>query len=299
MRKSRNARTGGQKSVRWTVAIGNNARARALKLPRPAALELDFPEISPVFSIFAPMAREQAFDVAEMAIATFLQAIAYGKPLTLLPVVMAARYQEAALLCLRDSAIAGPADLRGRRVGVRAYSQTTGLWLRGVLADDFGVRAEDVRWTTFEDAHVSEYRDPVFTTRAGAGKELMAMLKARELDAIVVGSDPLVDPELRAVFADPAAAGRAFQARRGFMPINHVLVARRDVAREHPAELAALARQFADLGVESYRAGRPAMTPALAMAARLAAVQGLTPKALTLDEIWAHSPNLDTASTAA
>ena len=59
--------------------------------------------------------------------------------LLLLPIAMAARFQESALLCRADSAIRGPADLAGRRVGVRAYSQTTGMWLRGLLADDWGV----------------------------------------------------------------------------------------------------------------------------------------------------------------
>ena len=55
-----------------------------------------------------------------------------------------------------DSALTGPGDLSGRRVGVRAYSQTTGLWLRGILAEEFGVKPTDVRWVTFEGAHVEE-----------------------------------------------------------------------------------------------------------------------------------------------
>ena len=92
------------------------------------------------------MVRERRFDVCEMAIGTFLQAKAYGVALTLLPIAVAARFQESALLCRVDSDIRGPADLAGRRVGVRAYSQTTGLWLRGLLSDDFGVAPEDVRW---------------------------------------------------------------------------------------------------------------------------------------------------------
>ena len=71
-----------------------------------------------------------------MAIATFLQAKAWGKPRVLLPVVMAARFQQSALLCRADGGIGGPADLAGRRIEVRAYSQTTGMWLRGILADE-------------------------------------------------------------------------------------------------------------------------------------------------------------------
>ena len=69
---------------------------------------------------------------------------------------MAARFQESALLCRADGEVRGPADLAGRRIGVRAYSQTTGMWLRGILADDYGVRPEPMRWVTFEGAHVAE-----------------------------------------------------------------------------------------------------------------------------------------------
>ena len=68
-----------------------------------------------------------------MAIAMVLQAIAYGVEIALLPVVMASRFQEAALFVRVDSPIKSWADLKGKRVGVRAYSQTTGLWLRGIL----------------------------------------------------------------------------------------------------------------------------------------------------------------------
>ena len=97
------------------------------------------------------------------------QAKAYGKPIVVLPVMVAARFQEAALLCRADSDLRGPADLAGRRVGVRAYSQTTGMWLRGILADDHGVRPDAMRWVTFEDTHVAEARDPPWAERAAPG----------------------------------------------------------------------------------------------------------------------------------
>jgi len=149
---------------------------------------------------FAPMVRDQRFDVSEIAIATFLQARAYRKPLVLLPVVLAARFQQSALLCRVDSAIRGPGELAGCRVGVRAYSQTTGVWLRGILSDSYGLRPEEIRWITFEDAHVPEYRDPPWTERALPGKDMLAMLHEGELDAIIVGNDLPDDPALRPVF---------------------------------------------------------------------------------------------------
>src|ERR1700754_950728 len=105
-------------------------------LQHPAALRprrrdsplftLECEDINPVNRAFAPMVRALRFDVCEIAIGTFLQALAYDKALVLLPVAVAARFQDPALICRADSDLTGPADLRGRRVGIRAYSQTTG-----------------------------------------------------------------------------------------------------------------------------------------------------------------------------
>ena len=241
-----------------SAAVGSYPHTLALKAGRIAsdALRLDFAEISPINRAFAPMVRERRFDVCEMAIGTFLQAKAYGKELVLLPITTLARFQEAALLCRADSQIRGPADLAGRRVGVRAYSQTTGLWLRGLLADEYGVRAEDVHWITFEGAHVLEYADPAFVERAAPGKELLKMLRDRELDAVIVGADEPDDPELRTVFPDPDDAATAFRDKYRFVPINHMIVVRSEIAVERPDLAAELTRMFA-----AAKAASVALTP--------------------------------------
>ena len=245
------------------------------------------------------MVRELRFDVCEMAIATFLQAKAYGKPLVLLPVTVAARFQEGALLCRADGAIRGPADLDGRRLGVRAYSQTTGMWLRGVLADDHGVRPEQVRWVTFEDAHVAEYRDPPFVERAPSGKGLLPMLRAGELDAVIVGNDAPDDPDLRPVFPDPAAAAEAFWRKHRFVPVNHLVTVRRELAEERPDLVAELVRMFRDAkaaappaenGRDPLPTGRAALQPAVDLALRYADEQGLLPRRLGPEEVWDGLP---------
>jgi 4,5-dihydroxyphthalate decarboxylase len=264
-------------------------------------LRLEFVDVSPINRAFAPMAREQRFDICEMAIATFLQAKAYGKPLVLLPIALAARGQEEALLCRADSAIKGPADLAGRRVGVRAYSQTTGMWLRGVLAEDFGLRPQDMRWTVFEDAHVAEYRDPPFVERAPPGADLMSMLRAGALDAIIVGNDPPNDPNLRTVFPNPAAAGAAFRRKHGFTPVNHLAAVRRDLADVRPDLVAELMRMFREAKAAAGLAPsiqsalpmtRAAVRPAVALATTCAAEQGLLPRRLDEAEVWEGLPNV-------
>jgi 4,5-dihydroxyphthalate decarboxylase len=286
-----------------SLAIGSYPHTLALKSGRVASqkLRLQFEDIAPINRAFAPMVREGRFDVSEIAIATFLQAKAFGKPVVLLPIAAAARFQESALLCRVDGAIRGPADLAGRRVGVRAYSQTTGLWLRGRLADDFGLRPQDIRWITYEGAHVLEFVDPAFVERASPGKELLTMLRDGELDAVIVGNDVPSDPTLSTVFPDPRAAANTFWEKHRFVPINHMIVARREIAERRPDLVKELFALFAASKAASDAAnqmrdgapiGREAVAPSIAMALRLAEEQGLLPRPLKLDEVWEGSPPL-------
>jgi 4,5-dihydroxyphthalate decarboxylase len=276
--------------VSLTVAIGRTKRTEALfdgSVADPA-LPLELPTIPVISRAFAPMVREGRYPVSEMAIATFLMAREAGAPMVLLPCVLAARFQEAALLCCADGPIRSPADLRGARIGIRAYSQTTGLWLRGTLAERFGLAADEMRWITFEDAHVAGYRDPPCAQRAPQGSTLEGMLKAGELDAAIFGADMPSDAALRPVFADARAAGVAFEAAHGFVPVNHLLVARADVARDRAGDLARLLALLARAGASV--TPRAALAPALTLVAGFCAAQGLTTRSLTLDEIWHGTP---------
>ena len=282
-----------------SIAIGDYPHTAALKAGEVASekFALDFKAVSPINRAFAPMARERKFDVSEMAIATVLQAIAYGVEIALLPVVTASRFQEAALFHRADSPLTGPGDLRGKRVGVRAYSQTTGLWLRGILQESFDLAPADIAWTTFEGAHVAAYVDPPFVTRAQVGKDLLMMLREGELDAAIVGADVPDDPGLRLLFADPKAAGEAFYARHGFVPINHMVVMKREWARE-PGIAEELCRLFAASKARGASApgrdrapiGREAIAPSVRLAAEFAYEQGLLPRRLEEQEIWRDSP---------
>jgi 4,5-dihydroxyphthalate decarboxylase len=266
-----------------SLAIGRTPRTQALLAAPPAGFAVE--DVSPISRAFAPMLRAARYDVSEMAIASFLMARAAEVPVVLLPSVLAARAQEGSLLCRADAPLRGPEDLRGQRVGVRAYSQTTGMWLRGVLAERHGIAAGDVQWITFEDAHVAGFADPPFCTRAPAGASLEAMLRAGEIAAAIFGNDAPKDAALRPVFPDAEAAGEAFRAAHGFTPVNHLLVARREIAAARADDIARLQD-----ALSSAATTRAALAPALRLAARWCAAQGLTPHELTLDEIWAGTP---------
>ena len=252
-----------------------------------------FNEIAPISRAFAPMVRAQRFDVSEMAMATALQAVAYRKPITVLPIAVAARFQEAALLCRADSTMRGPEDLKGRRIGVRAYTQTTVMWLRGILADDYGIEPSMLRWTSFEDAHVAEYADPAWVERAPAGANLLDLLRSGAIDAAIVGNDMPSDPAFRTLYADPAAAGARFRATHGFMPVNHLIVVKTALVEAEPDLPAALVRLFEQSrdaappgGPAAPPIGPDAVLPSWLLAARYCLAQGLLPHAVGASALW-------------
>ena len=237
-----------------------------------------------VATAFKRVVRNLEFDVAEMAIMTFLVAKAFDKPYRLLPFVVMARYQHPYLVSWKSL---GPKDLEGKRVGVRSYSVTTGAWIRGILMEDHGVDISRIRWLTFEEAHVAEFRDPPSVQRAPAGKDINAMLLAGEIDAAILGAVP-TDPRLRPVIADPEAAGKRWGEKHGAVQLNHLVGVKSTVSK-------ATADEVYGLLLESKKAaGNPPMLPHgvdanrrnLEVAIDCAYKQNMIPRRYTVEELF-------------
>jgi 4,5-dihydroxyphthalate decarboxylase len=237
---------GDEKIETLSACIGNYPHTKLLKGGdiKSDLVKLIFTEVNPVNRAFLMMVRELKFDVCEMAIVTYLQAKAYGKPLMLLPVTTLARFQQSALLYNSERGTLRVEDLAGRRVGVRAFSQTTGVWIRGILWKDYGLDLGKVKWVTFEDAHVAEYRDPPGIERAPAGKEITKMLLDGELDAAIFGGEMPTDPRLKSVIADADAAGKDWYAKYHTVPINHMVVVKDSLSKSKPEIVREVYRMF-------------------------------------------------------
>src|SRR6476659_9123302 len=197
------------------IAIGDYPHTLPLKRGEIVSpwLTLDFVEVKPMYKAFLPMVRQHAFDASDMALVTAIQAKAYGKGLTLLPAAMLARFQHGTVLYNSARGTLTPADLPGKRVGVRSYGQTTGVWLRGILENDYGVDMSRVQWVTFEDGHVAEAKDPPGVIRAAAGEDMTQMLLDGALDAAIYGAAMPDDARLQSVIPDPDGAAKAWYAK--------------------------------------------------------------------------------------
>jgi 4,5-dihydroxyphthalate decarboxylase len=275
-------------TMRLRTLLGDHPCTKALKdgSLKSDLVTFDFADYSPTNKGFKPMVREGAFEVSEMAIVTYLMAKSFGKPMVLLPNVVLARFQHAYALYNAKSGTMIPADLNGKRVGIRSFTTTTGAWLRGILANDYGVDLNSIDWVTFEDAHVAEFTDT--TKRAPAGKQIIQMLIDGELDAVLGEKSEL--PGLKPLFGDVGREEKSWFAKHGVTPINHMVVVSERLSRDHPEAVREVFRLLRESAARapaaSPRFSADEMRRSLETIVRYSAQQALIPRAFSVDELF-------------
>jgi 4,5-dihydroxyphthalate decarboxylase len=218
-----------------------------------------------------------------MAIVTYLMAKNFNKPMVLLPDVVMARFQHGHAFYNGKRGVLTPADLAGKRVGIRSFTTTTGAWLRGILVDDHGVDLDAIDWVTFEDAHVAEFVD--MTRRAPAGKQIVQMLLDGELDAIL--GEKVEHPDLKPLFADVKAEEARWFARHAFKPINHMVVVAQELSDRHPEAVREVHRLLSQAAsAANARFGPAEMRRSLECMIGYSAQQGLIAQRFTFDELF-------------
>jgi 4,5-dihydroxyphthalate decarboxylase len=245
---------------------------------------------------FKPMLRDDAFDAGELAIGTYLQARFAGKPVALLPAVVMGRPQHHCILYRSACGTLTPRDIEGSRVGTRMYSQTTGIWVRGILRHEYGVDLDRVTWLCADAPHVAEYRDPQNAERLPAGaKPVERMLTDGDIDFALLGNDMPGESGVRHLIHDPHDAARTWCEKYGAVPINHLFVLRAELATTRPdvvrevyrmllesknaAGVAPGAIDYHPFGVENIR-------KALDMFIRYSVEQSIIPQRMKADDMF-------------
>jgi 4,5-dihydroxyphthalate decarboxylase len=272
-------------AMRLRTLLGDHPCTAALKNGsiRSDLVEFDFVEYTPTNKGFKPMVREGAFDVSEMAIVTYLMAKNFNKPMVLLPDVVMARFQHGHAFYNARRGVLTPADLAGKRVGIRSFTTTTGAWLRGILANDYGVNLDATDWVTFEDAHVAEFVDT--TRRAPAGKQIVQMLLDGELDAIL--GEKVGHPDLKPLFADVKAEEARWFSKHGVNPINHMVIVAQELSDRHPEVVREVHRMLSEAASAAKSRFQAAeMRRSLECITGYTAEQGLIARRFAVDELF-------------
>ncbi|MEA2641234.1 MAG: 4,5-dihydroxyphthalate decarboxylase [Chloroflexota bacterium] len=233
--------------VRLTMAILNHGQWDALRdgMIQPKGIALEQIDVEQPPMIYRRMVRNLEFDVAEVAITTFLCARSFGIPITALPVFTNRDLTMTQIVSRVASGIRAPKDLEGKRVGMRSYTVTNNTQARALLNSELGVDTNRVTWVVTEDAHVAEYREPPNVQRAPSGKSLEEMLQAGEIDA---GIQLRIKPggDFRALLSEVEAdeVGVRYLRRTGVYPIGHIMTVKDATLRAHPWIAEELFRAF-------------------------------------------------------
>ena len=237
---------------RLKIALATYGHTAALKDGRVkiAGVEPDFVEVVPIIGAFRRMVRAVEFDVCEMAPTTYMIARALGAPYKALPVFLMRRFHHGGFVYRPDSGIRIPKDLEGKKVGVRAYSVTTGVWTRGIFVNEYGLDSSKVTWVVDDEEHVTSLKLPPNVVHAPDGKSLASMMASGEISAGFNGpagigragpptgaweqggQKPAENyPEL---IANAAQVEADWFTRTGIYPIHGSVVVKTDVLEKYP-----------------------------------------------------------------
>ena len=216
------------------TAVGDYGHTTPLKdgTVVSSMFDMEHIEVSPVTSIFRRMVRGSEFDVAEMALSTYLCARAHGKPFTGVPIFLTRAFYHGGIVVNRHSGIESPRDLEGKRFGVRSYTLTPGVWTRGLLQTEYGVDLDAVTWVLSGDEHVAEYVAPSNVV-SSPNNDLGEMLLSGEIDA-AVGAGPVESDDIVPLFHEPDRLDAEWHRKTGVYPISHMLVVKNAALESNP-----------------------------------------------------------------
>ena len=248
------------RKLELTLACGDYEIIRALK---EGAVEADGVSLNVLTDMDSSsrhwrMIRNREFDICELSGSSYLMARDRGRPFTAIPVFLHRRFRHGFIYVNASSGISKPKDLEGRRVGLKTYQTTATLYLRGLLANEYGVDLTSIDWVTELDEDIPfEAPDGLRLSRAPEGSDISEMLAEGELDAAL--HPDIIAPVLRGdrrvarLFGDYRSEEKAYFERTGIFPIMHVTALRSEIVEQHPWVANNLALAFEKAKIEAYR----------------------------------------------
>lgn len=197
-------------------------------------VHLNFTEFKYAHEAFDDQVENLTYDVCEMAVGTFFQALDFNKPMRLLPVVCLGSFHHGSIWYDPAHGVVTPEDLKGARVAVRAYTQTTGMWCRGALQEQFGITPDDVTWVTTEAPHVAGYVSPPNVIRAPEGTEVKELVASGDCKAIILGPRMVKGTSLKPVIPNVDEAVAVWREKHHAYPINHMITVTDELIEKDP-----------------------------------------------------------------
>jgi 4,5-dihydroxyphthalate decarboxylase len=243
--------------LRITLACSNYDRTHALLDGRvqPDGIDLNYLSL-PVEETFFRMLRHRDFDVAEMSLSSYVVSLfTPERPFIAIPVFPSRFFRHSCIYVNAGSGIREPGDLIGKRIGTPEYQMTAPVWIRGILADDYGVPVNSVTYYTggLENPGRTEklrlaLPPEIRVQPIEPHQTLSSMLAAGDIDALHTARMPSSfrdgSGRVTRLFEDFEHVERDYFRRTGIFPIMHTVVIRRDVLERDPWVAQSLYKAF-------------------------------------------------------
>jgi len=241
-----------------SLACWNYDRTRALMdgTIRPDGIDLTYLNL-PVEETFFRMLRNREFDVAEMSLSSYtVSMFREPRPFVAIPIFPSRMFRHSSIYINTGSGIREPKDLVGKRVGTPEYQMTAPVWIRGILAEHYGVPVNSVTYCTGgeEEPGRSEklkldLPPSIRVEPIGAGQTLSAMLASGEIDALHTARMPstfvTAPDKVKRLFPDFVDVEKAYFRKTGIFPMMHTVAIRREVYEKNRWIAQSLYKAFA------------------------------------------------------
>jgi 4,5-dihydroxyphthalate decarboxylase len=228
-----------------TIATWDYDRVRALTDGRVHIEGCDVNYLTmPVEECFERAYFHGEFDIAEIGFSPYLIALSQGiTPYVAIPVFLSRMFRHSAVYIRTDRGIEGPADLRGKRIGVPEYQMSAVMWFRGYLQDEYNITAKDINWVQAGLENPGR-RDkfplnlpPGFPLESLSEETLTEMLADGRLDAVMSARPPpcFIDghPKVQRLFPNYRTVEQDYYRRTGIFPIMHAVGIKRELLDKH------------------------------------------------------------------
>jgi 4,5-dihydroxyphthalate decarboxylase len=246
-----------KQSIPLAIACGNYDRTRPLfdgHVLIEGCTPVFLPQ-SPEEIFFRAFVHEE-FDVAELSLSSYVMRRAKGDcPYIGIPAFISRVFRHSAIYVRTDRHLARPQDLRGRLVGVPEYQQTAGVWVRGLLQDEYGVSPRDMRWVSGGGEMPGRVEKVPFTPPSGValeaapkGRTLSSMLEDGAIDALIAARPPSCfirgSANVGRLFTNFGADEEDYYRRTGIFPIMHIVGIKTELVARHPWLPASIYKAF-------------------------------------------------------
>lgn len=243
-----------------TFATGDYESIRALKegSVRPDGIELTVLTDMTSDTRHWRMLRNREFDIAELSLSNYLMAKYTGLPFTAIPVFLHRRFRHGFIFLNTNKGIKKPADLIGRRVGLRNFQATANLWIRGILEHEHGLPHRSVHWLKQDEEEV-DWTPPadLDIQRIGPGKSVEKMLMEGELDALIHPEiiQPILakDQRVNRLFPNYRDLEIDYYKRTGIFPIMHTTAIKQEIVDKNPWVAINLMQAFEESKKAAYK----------------------------------------------